>query len=222
MTGGAPSFLLAVGLFVMVDFLLPRLASAHTLGMSTAAFEVKPDGRIDAVFAFAGAESWGGTPLAREDLRAFLLDGVDVTADGKRCDATFRGASVSEIDGLVLSASYACADALSVGPADCNRGAAPWSGLSEIVVTLYYLSALPPGHREIGRIVAGNATSEAVLSGDRRAIALRLPFDALRATRRSRGWRLVMAASTVVVFLSGLFLWRAHPTRKRVKRLNQG
>jgi len=199
----------------MVNFFLPRLGSAHTLGMSTAAFEVKADGRVDAVFVFASAEPLGGTPLAREDLRAFLLDGVDVTADGTRCDATFRGASVSEIDGLVLKASYACADGRSVGAADCNRGAAPWGGLGEIIVTLYYLSALPPEHREIGRIVAGNATSEAVLSGDRRAIALRLPDDALRAARRSRGRRLVMAASTVVAFVSGLLLWRARTRRAR-------
>jgi hypothetical protein len=207
----------------MLELFLPRLAYAHTLGMSTAAFEVNADGHIEAVFVFASAEPLGGAPLDREDLQAFLLDGVDVTADGKRCDATFRGASISEVDGLVLNASYSCTDCPPDAPTECNRGAAPWGGFGEITVTLYYLSALPPGHREIARIVAGNATSEAVLSGDRRAIALRLPVDARRAVRGQRGRRVVMMSCTFVAFLVGiLVLARAHATRKRVKRLNEG
>ena len=214
--GGASTFLLGVGVLVMLQFFLPRLAHAHTLGMSTAAFEVQPDGNIEAVFVFASAEPLGGTRLDREDLRSFLLDGVDVAADGRRCDPSFRGASMSEVDGLVLNAGYSCTDCPSGVPAECNRGAEPWGGLGEVTVTLYYLSALPPGHREIARIVAGNATSEAVLSGDRRAIALRLAADTRRPARGRRGRQLVMVSCTFVAFLFViLVLARAHAARKR-------
>jgi hypothetical protein len=170
---------------------VPCLGRAHTLGMSTASFEVQPDGRVEAELVFASAESFGGNSLDRDDLPAFVTEGVQVAADGKACDPTFRGASMTESDGLTLKASYACP-----------------RGVGEIVVTLYYLSALGPRHRQIARIVAGNATSEAVLSGDRRAISLRLPVDALRAARQRRGKLLAVVAAAFAAFFLGLLMWR--------------
>jgi len=167
---------------------LPSFALSHTLGLSTADFTVQPDGRVQARFVFASAEPLGGLWLdrdrngvvtsedvaaARGDLERFILDGVDFTADGDRCPATFEAASLSELDGLVLTARYACPD-----------------DADSVEATLYYLSALPRGHREIARIVAASATAEAVMTADRRAVRLTLPHSVRRPGRRRvpRSW----------------------------------
>jgi hypothetical protein len=181
----------------MAGLFLPRPAAAHTPGLSTADFDVEPDGRVEARLVFATAEPLRGIPLKDDDLRAFVTDGVEVDADGAACAPTFRGAGVTEVDGLALEASYACPPE----PA-------------EIAVTLYYLSALGPAHREIARITAGSATSEAVLSGDRRAIALRLPADTHRAQRLRRARHVTVVTAAFAVFMAGLFVWRWRATRK--------
>jgi len=173
--------------------------------MSTATFDVGSDGTVKARLVFASAEALAGMPLQDDDLQAFILHGVDVAADGSSCVPTFEGVSVTEVDGLVLSASYACPGSLQ--------------GLGEIAVTLYYLSDLAPGHREIARITAGSATSEAVLSGDRRAIALRLPEGARRAAREARKSTerktaaLVTVTAAFAALMAGLFAWRWRATR---------
>jgi hypothetical protein len=196
---------IAVVVVVMALSFLPRLAAAHTPGLSTAEFDVAPDGHVDAHLVFASAEPLNGTPLRDDDLRAFVLDGVDVTADGSRCDASWRGSYPAESDGLALDASYACG-----------------GGVSEVAVTLYYLSALPAGHREVARIVAPGASIEGVLTGDRRALSLRLPAataganrgsSADRAARKSRQLTVLTAAFAAVML--ALFLWRWRATRKR-------
>jgi hypothetical protein len=194
------------GVVVFIALLfLPRVAAAHTPGLSTAQFDVAPDGHVDAHLVFASAEPLNGTPLRDDDLRAFVLDGVDVTADGTRCDATWRGSYTTESDGLALDASYAC-------PA----------GASDVGVTLYYLSALPPGHREVARIVAAGASIEGVLTGDRRALSLHLPAAAAgssggsaadRAARKGR--RLTILTAAFAAFMLALFVWRWRATRKR-------
>ncbi len=196
---------IAAVVVVIALFFLPRLAAAHTPGLSTAQFDVAPDGHVDAHLVFASAEPLNGTPLRDDDLRAFVLEGVDVTADGSRCDATWGGSYPAEGDGLALDASYAC-------PAS----------RSEIAVTLYYLSALPPGHREVARIVAAGASVEGVLTGDRRALSLRLPAAtsgagrttaADRAARKSR--QLIVLTAAFAAFMLALFVWRWRATRKR-------
>jgi hypothetical protein len=185
----------------------PRLVHAHTPGLSTAVFEVQGDGRVDARLVFATAEPLRGTPLDPQDLGAFVLDGVDVQADGERCQGTFRGARVTEVDGLVLDASYACSP-----------------GAGEVVATLYYLGDLSPGHREIARISAGSATSEAVLTSDRRAIALRLPAGLRGGAPRQKGRPLamvtpvlaaVLSLASVASIASILVLWRGRALRER-------
>ena len=170
-----------------------------------AELDVGADGPVDARLTFSSAEPLGKTTLRDEDLRAFVLDGVDVTADGARCEASYRGSTPTEGDGLVLGASYAC-------PA----------GAAEIGVTLYYLSTLPPGHREIARIrgpPGSGASVEGVLTGDHRALSLRLPPGSESADRERRraGVRTKVVAVTTgfaVVMLS-LFVWRWRATRKR-------
>ncbi len=176
---------------------MPRLAAAHTLGMSVAEFEVAADGHVDGRVTFASAEPLGGTPLRDEDLGAFLEHGVDVTADGARCDATFGGASITESDGLLLEARYAC-------PAGARR----------IEVTLYYLNTLAEGHKEIARIVAPGRSAEGVLTRDRRALALELPSSTPGPRRRS-ATPVVVLTATFTVFMVGLTLWRWRATRKQ-------
>jgi hypothetical protein len=196
---------------------LPRIASAHTPGLSTAAFELEPaTGRVEARFAFATAEPLD-VPLdrdhdgvvtdaevtaAREELRAFLADGVEVSADGSRCPESFVGASLTETDGLVLASSYACL-----------------RNPSSVEVVLYYLSALAPGHREVVRIAAGSSTKEAILSGERRALTLALRAQESsdgRMRRERTGRRLVILSAVFATAMLALFFWRWRSARRTV------
>jgi len=183
----------------MAVLFVPRLAAAHTPGLSTADFELGADGLVDARFVFAAAEP--GLPATPEDMRAFLLDGVDVTADGARCAPTFRDAGTYAVDGLAMEATYACP--------------APAADTRELAVTLYYLSALGPGHREIARITAGSATREAVLTGERRALALELPASPRRDRRARRGKLLVGVTAAFTAAMLALMAWRWRATRRR-------
>jgi hypothetical protein len=214
-SGGWPAFLLGIGFTVMAQLSVARLCLGHTIGLSTAELVVTPGGRVEARFVFASAEPLGRLVLdrnrdglvtaedvaaAKDDLAAFLLEGVDVTADGNRCQGTFREATLSEIDGLVLEASYRC-------PED----------MAEIAVNLYYLSSLPRAHREIARIVAVSASTEAVLTGDRRALALRLPEDGRGrgAARHVAGRRFALGAA-LAAGLVALLVWRRRAARRTV------
>jgi hypothetical protein len=167
---GSPGFLLDIAGVLIALVLLARFADGHTLGLSTSDFDVAADGRVEARFVFASAEALRGVRLDRSgdgnvtsdevraaqgELRAFILDGVGVTADGEACPATFDGAELSEVDGLVIAATFGCP-----------------SGALRYEATLYYLAALGAGHREVARITSGQATSEAMLMRDRRQVAL--------------------------------------------------
>jgi hypothetical protein len=183
---------------VMAALFLARVGLAHTLGLSMAEFDVAPNGRVDARITFASAEPLDGTPLRDDDLKAFVLKGVDVAADGSRCDGTFDGSALTEMDGLELDAHYACPP-----------------GASEVEITLYYLSALGPGHREVARIVAGAATAEAVLRADRRGLSLRLPVDPLVVKRAKRARRVLLLTVVFAVFFTSLFVWRWRAVGRR-------
>jgi hypothetical protein len=203
---------LGLGLLLMALLLLPRSTRAHTPDLSLADFDVQADGHVEGALTFSSAELLG-FPLDRdrdgvvtaddvsaagEELRALLLQGVEVDADGSPCRATFRDASLTEVDGLVLRANYACP-----------------SETAEIEVTLYYLSALPRGRatspkRGIARIVAGSATAEGLLTGEHRAIRLRLPGRADTKARRRSPVALSAAAAVVIA----LFAYRAIRSRR--------
>jgi hypothetical protein len=201
----------------MALLFLPRSARAHTPGLALADFDVQADGQVEARLTFASAEPLAGLALdrdgdgvvtaddvagARDDLRAFVLQGVGVDADGSPCRPAFGDASLTEVDALVLRASYAC-------PSDATN----------IDVTLYYLSARPRGSaplKAIARIAAGSATAEALLTGEHRAIALRLPGKARAAWRMpARVAGLAVAAGVIGLFvyasrrrLAGRAMWR--------------
>lgn len=177
------------------------------------------DGQVEARLTFASADQLGGLTLdrdgdgavttedvaaARDDLRAFFLQGVEVDADGSPCAPSFREASLTEVDGLLIVGSYAC-------PSDS----------ADIEVTLYYLSAAPRGQpgaasytrRGIARIEAEGRTIQGVLSGDRRALALQREGKARtgRGGPRNgvRGVVLVAAAVVVGLLAYGSRRWRA-------------
>jgi hypothetical protein len=206
MAGGLPGVLRGIGIgVVMVTLFLARTGHAHTLGLSVAEFDVTPEGPIAAHITFASAEPLQGTPLRDEDLGAFLAQGVDVSADGTHCKGSFQGSSLTESDGLRLDAMY-----------DCPGGA------SHVEVTLYYLSALSPGHREVARIVASGASVEGVLTGDRRALSLDVPGRGRKKNEaHERTGRLLVAVSaSFAVFMVSLFVWRwraVHKTRPRLR-----
>src|ERR1700722_4432775 len=116
----------------------------------------------------------------------------------------FQGSSLTESDGLRLDAMY-----------DCPGGA------SHVEVTLYYLSALSPGHREVARIIASGASVEGVLTGERRALALDVPGRAKNNGAHARtGRRLVALSAFFAIFMVSLFVWRwraVHKTRPRLR-----
>jgi hypothetical protein len=187
---------LGIGLLAIVSLFLTRFASAHTPGISTVDLEVGEGGHVEGVFSFASTEAFGGLVLDRDrdgvvspeevtaatdDLRAFLLDGVEVAADRTRCKASFRQASLTELDGLVLEASYDC-------PSEAD----------EIEATLFYLSALGERHREVVRIAAPGATAEGLLRPDHRELTLRLPARP-RPPRSALARRWSAVAAMVVV-----------------------
>jgi hypothetical protein len=195
-------------LFAAVLF-WPSAVRGHTPGVSIADFEVLADGEVQARLTLATAEPLGAlvfdrdrdgvvTPedvsAAHDDLRAWLLDGLEVDADGSACAPTFVGASVTEVDGLSLQASYSC-------PSDA----------AEIEATLYYLSAQSRGspHKTIARIVSGSATTEAVLSGERRAIALRLPGRVHGGARKPVYVGVLVAAAVLSLLVWTSRRWRA-------------
>jgi hypothetical protein len=192
-----------MGFVVMGLLLLPRFGWTHTPGVSTANFEVLPGGGVEAHLAFSSAEPLGSLTLAqsggggvaasdqgvfRDEMRALFFERIDVTADGSRCPATFHDASLAPPDGVALEASYACP-----------------LGAAEVAVTLYYLSELPPGHREVVRIVAGTSSTEAILAADRRGLVLKVPGGGAAPRRRSPLFaQLGRAATTLALYL----LWR--------------
>jgi hypothetical protein len=192
---------------VIATLLLTRFASGHTLGLSTSDFEVQPSGAVEARFVFASAEALRGVRLdrdgdgvvtegevaaARGELRAFVASGIDVAVDGERCPLTFRDATLQEIDGLVIRASYACAPARE-----------------RVTATLYYLNDLGPDHREVARISAGGGTTEeTVLTRDRREITLRMRAPAAPRDQGSRrAYAAAMVAAVLVVLGVGLRAW---------------
>jgi hypothetical protein len=177
-------------------------AGAHMPGISTADFTVQSAGHVQARFVFATAEPLDTVLLdrnhdgvvtpeevadARADLEAFILDGVDLSADGVQCQAEFGDAVLREIDGLVITTSYVCPD-----------------DASKVEATLYYLNTLPPGHREIARIVAGDVTAEAVVTAENRAIEVTLPGSRRALGTGHNARRIWVAGALVAVVVAAL------------------
>ncbi len=188
--------------------LATNVALAHTTGISQSELVVGSNGAVDARFVFAAVEIANAASLdanhdgeitpaeldaARPDLKKLVLDGVEVKADGRACPAAFRGVELTEADGLVLDARYAC-------PPDART----------IEATLFLLSELRPGHRHVAVLSAGERSSQKLLSGTNRSVSLDLPA---RPTQIASPWgwrRTTLVVVTVVWFIGmvALFVWR--------------
>ncbi len=195
--------------------LASSVASAHTSGLSQSELVVGRDGAVDARLVFAAVEITAAASLdanhdgeitpaeidaARPDLKKLVLDGVEVKADGRACPASFRGAELTEADGLVLEARYAC-------PPDART----------IEATLFLLSELRPGHRHVALLSAGERSSQKLLSGTNRSLTLELPPAAVRVAPSS-SWRRTAAVVLAVVWTIGLFVliaWRWRRGRRK-------
>jgi hypothetical protein len=175
--------------------LLPRSAAAHTPGVSQGEFELHADGTVAAHLVFATAEVVDAA--AQSDPHAFLAQGADVVADGDRCTLGPAAAEPTETDGLAIDATYACR-----------------AGASRVDVTLYFLSALRPGHRQVVRITAGSATAQKVLTGTSRTVGIDVPAD-MRPAARRRGTALTVLTAAFCAFMVALFIWRFIATRSR-------
>ncbi len=125
---------------------------------------------------------------ARPDLEQFVVEGVGVDADGTACPGRLAGAQLTSGDGLELDAVFAC-------------GILP----RRLTVTLYYLSDLGPGHREVARIVAGSLSEQKLLSHTDRQIALALPEP---PSSRSRFFWLWGPAAILAAVLAALVVRR--------------
>ncbi|HEY8090649.1 MAG TPA: HupE/UreJ family protein [Polyangiaceae bacterium] len=100
-----------------------RTASAHVIGVSRG--EYTPDGvevrssvvlrADDAALAVPGLDADGNGSVsaielerARPEMKAVFVDGLTVSADGRRCEGAFEDASLDPPDGVRLRATYSC------------------------------------------------------------------------------------------------------------------
>ena len=208
----------AIAAFAIAAFAVATLAAApalaHTTGVSQSDFTVGPDGAVDAQLVFAAAEIAGAVALdanhdgtvteaeladARSDLKRIVMDGVEVKADGAACPGAFVKAELTELDGLVLAARYAC-------PA----------GARAIEVTLYVLSELRPEHRHVARISGGGVVAQKMMSGTNRSAMLEVPPSGT-ARPKPAAWKrttLVIVSAVWAVGTIAFVIWR----RRRLKR----
>lgn len=187
----------------------PRLALAHTIGLSTGEYQPKAS-VLEAKLAFARAEiamlapaldangdghlSAAEVASSRSLLFAKILDRIEVTAGGKRCPATITDAALTEQDGLLVSGRFSCEDATS--------------GFD---VELALLDDLPRGHNHVAR--AGN--HDEVLRGDARKLhvpadptASSSPRGRSAASFFAMGIEHILTGYDHLVFLLGLVLAR--------------
>jgi hypothetical protein len=187
----------------MVLLYLLGTAHAHTVGISRADFELKDDGTVDARFVFAAAEvafadknkdgtvSAAEVEASKEELRRLVTDGVEVTAAGEACPGSFGSAELTEADGLAVAARYACA--------------AP----RELAVTMFLLTEMKPGHRQLVRLAQGSASVQRVLTGDQRHLALESTLA--KPPSKPWSWRAKVAVALAAVWVAlfaGLVIWR--------------
>lgn len=200
---------------VLATAFAPRVASAHTTGVSQSDLVVGPNGVVDAELVFALAEIASAVALdanhdgavseeelaaARPDLRRLVLDGLDVRADDRPCAAALQRVELTEADGLLLDVRFAC-------PADARR----------LDATYFLLSELARGHRHAARITQGARSVQKLLSGTNRAIAFDLDAPP-RAPSSARRVALVVVTIAWAVAMVALFVWRFRRARPKKAR----
>jgi hypothetical protein len=172
--GRLPFALLALlaPLLLLAWTLGARVASAHTLGLSSGEYRVS-GAEITARVSFAVADglrlaptldadgdgrvSASEVPRATADLGRALSEGIVVAGDGSPCRARLADAALTEGDGLLFELVFACE-------------AVP----REVALSLPLLTTLGEGHRHVARTV-GERTSDALLSARDPRVTFRAP-----------------------------------------------
>jgi hydrogenase/urease accessory protein HupE len=206
--------LAGAGLFGAAS-LAPRVAEAHTAGLSRGEYVV--DGSevrasitlargelvtaIPAVDAnHDGALDEGEIANARGPVEAALVNRIEVRADGRPCTGKLTGARAVAEDGVELDASYACP-----GPP------------REVSVDARFLDEFPSGHRHVARLARGPVDREDVLFRNKEHLALSTvasPDAAPRSTREiawgffRQGIEHILTGYDHLSFLVGLVLVR--------------
>jgi hypothetical protein len=208
--------------------LVPFVARAHTTGVSQSELSIaaSPTTDLHARFSFAaddvgrvvrtdsdgdGLESEIEVATAKRELAALLDDGVEVTTDsGARCEARSALApSVDDGDGLTFEGTYVC-------PEDAER----------FTVTYFFLGKLPRGHRHVATFLAGNASTQRLMTPTSRAISIARAANGVgqaAARARTAQSRLVLALEIACLLLglvvAALLLRRRVVTHTRVTSL---
>jgi hydrogenase/urease accessory protein HupE len=121
-------FVRILSLLVLACLFLPRLASAHAIGVSNGDYTADADG-LDAKIVFARGDA--------KDLS--LADAIVVTRGGAKCEGALGDATPTEADGLSVHGRFSC-----------PKGDAP------IAVEARFLSELSFGHRHIAHAQSGD------------------------------------------------------------------
>lgn len=154
MTRASLASLLALFTVALVSVLVtswPKVASAHVLGLSTGEYAAR-GASLHVRLAFARAEIARLVPrldadgdghvsppeveAAREDLEANIVAPIEVRVGGEACAPKLTGAGLTEEDGLLIDARFACSAADR--PFDVRAG---------------FLDRLAKGHRHVARAV---------------------------------------------------------------------
>ena len=155
---------IAVAVAALLLVLLPRVASAHVIGISRG--EYTPQGAgvgveltmraDDAALAVTGLDADGDGRVspaeidaARAALASVFVSGLTVRADGSPCSGSLEDARPDAPDGLRIVAAYTCPCAVT-----------------HLHLGLGFLERLPAAHRHLAtvRLPAGNVDTLAVLA----------------------------------------------------------
>lgn len=142
--------------------IVPRAAFAHAIGLSKGDYVVAPSGAVDAELTFARGDVLALVPsldanrdanvddaelaAARAELARAISSGVVVRGDGNACPAALLEASLTEADGIVVRAAFACAPSPAI-----------------VAIDLPLLESLPHGHRHVARAQRGDAVVDEML-----------------------------------------------------------
>ncbi len=187
-------------------------AWAHEAGLSRSEFTVEPAGMIRArLVGFSGEDIFGVVSdrnhdgvlapdelrFAESEFRPLFEHEIEVSGDGKPCEARFVGARLEESDGLALDGFFTCPTA----PA-------------EVAVTLFVLAKNKGPHRHMVTLVAGSQTASRMLSTTVRHASITVPPE-LRVDPRTNPSKatILVAAAALLALLGGVFVWARRRSR---------
>ncbi len=161
---------IACVLACVVVLLLPKIARAHTIGLSNGEYRIEGDdvvvtlafarGEVSALVADLDRDRDGVVTedeltSAKGAIEERVLPLVRITTAGEACTPKLESQKLTELDGLTLTARYACKPGVPKP------------------VTLKLFSALPKGHRHLFReLVEGEPPRDDILFGGHESASL--------------------------------------------------